>query len=484
MLRQRTIGLPPVCDSDSPDQHLGKAANGWYFGGMKKHQNTARPRVGFISLGCPKNTVDSEKMLAIIGEAGFVITHDTANADVVVINTCGFIRTAKDEALDTIGEALELKRRHRVRKVIVAGCLPQRMGKALLDEAPGIDAIVGLEDRDEIAQVITRVLTEGPTIQVDLQQSFTKRADDRGRLLITPPHSAYLRISEGCDRRCSFCTIPAIRGRFRSKDPQLVLEEARELAAHGVVELNVIAQDTNSYGRDLGGQYGLVDLLRDLEQVEGLRWIRLMYLYPAAVDEHLISTLAQSTRIVHYVDMPIQHVNDGILKAMHRSDRREKTAALIEQLRRAMPDVVLRTTVMVGFPGETDADFAELLEFVRWAQFDALGCFTFSAEEGTPAADLPGQVPREVQDARSHELMLAQQEIAFSRARSRVGSELVCLIDETDMGGRSRGRYYGQAPEIDSVCHIRRSHAKAGSFVKVRVTDTQDYDLLAEAIRS
>jgi ribosomal protein S12 methylthiotransferase len=366
--------------------------------------------IGFIALGCPKNMVDSERMLAEIAEAGFMITSEPDNADVVVINTCGFIAPAKAESLEAIKHAVDRKCSppRRVKKVIVAGCLPQREGQQLFNQVDGIDAVVGLGQRDNIAGIIKKTLSCGqPTAYLDQQVETIH--DDRARLLITPGHWAYLRISEGCNHRCSFCTIPVIRGRFRSKPRELVLTEAAELVSAGAVELIIIAQDSTYYGRDLKIKNGLDGLVSELEKIAGLSWIRLMYLYPAGIDDKLIETIAESEKIVRYLDIPIQHVNNKILKAMRRPDTKDQLQRLIEKLRCAMPDIALRTTIIVGFPGENDRHFAELLDFVKWAQFDALGCFKFYAESGTTAAQMPGQVPEKVKQQRLEELMLSQQ---------------------------------------------------------------------------
>jgi ribosomal protein S12 methylthiotransferase len=452
---------------------------------MAKRNPEQNTSVGFIALGCPKNIVDSEKMLAIIGQAGFLLSSDVDNADVVVINTCGFIKPAKDEALKAIRTAADQKKKGKVKRIIVAGCLSQRMGQQLADEVEGIDAIVGLAAREIIDRVVREAVTAGPgkkSCRMYLDDGEKQPSDDRGRLLITPQHWAYLRISEGCDRKCSFCTIPAIRGRFRSKKPQLVLAEAKELAGNGAVELSIIAQDSNYYGRDLGLENGLCGLIRDLEGIDGLEWIRLMYLYPAAIDAKLIETIAASNKVVNYIDMPIQHVNDEILRKMRRSERKESITALIENLRTAMPDVVLRTTIIVGFPGETQEQFEELLDFIRWAQFDAMGCFTFYPETLTPAAQMAGQVPQDVKNRRADTLMRLQQEIAFSKGQKRLAGELICLIDEVDDKGGGKGRFNGQAPHIDSICHIRRCLGRAGEFVRTKVVETSDYDLVVEQI--
>jgi ribosomal protein S12 methylthiotransferase len=437
--------------------------------------------VGFIALGCPKNLVDSERMLAEIAQAGFVITSEPDNADVIVINTCGFIAPAKAESLEAIKNAVDRKCSGDIKKVIVAGCLPEREGQQLFGQVDGIDAVVGLGQRDNIARIIKKTLSCGqPATYLDQQSDIIH--DDRARLLITPGHWVYLRISEGCNHRCSFCTIPAIRGRFRSKPRELVLAEAAELVSAGAVELNIIAQDSTSYGRDLKIKDGLAGLVSEIEKIAGLSWIRLMYLYPKGIDDKLIETIAESQKIVHYLDIPIQHVNNKILKAMHRPDTKDQLRRLIEKLRRAMPEIAMRTTVIVGFPGESDRQFTELLDFVKWVQFDALGCFKFYAESGTAAAQMPGQVPDEVKQQRLEELMLTQQKIAFAKNKNKFGSKITCLVDSVDSNELGRGRFYAQAPDIDSVCIIKKCSAKAGEFINTKVVGTKDYDLVVEQI--
>ncbi len=439
--------------------------------------------VGFVALGCPKNMVDSERMLAEIAEAGFLITAEPDTADVVVINTCCFIAPAKAESLEAIRHAVgrKLSPPRRVKKVIVAGCLPERAGRQLFNQVDGIDAVVGLGQRDNIAGIIKKTLSCGqPTAYLDQQVEIIH--DDRTRLLITPGHWAYLRISEGCNHRCSFCTIPAIRGRFRSKPRELVLAEAVELVSMGTVELNIIAQDSTYYGQDLKIKTGLAGLVSELEKIAGLSWIRLMYLYPAGIDDKLIETIAESEKIVRYLDIPIQHVNNKILKAMRRPDTKDQLQRLIEKLRCAMPDIVLRTTVIVGFPGESKRQFAELLDFVKWAEFDALGCFKFYAESGTTAAQMPGQTPEKIKQQRLEELMLTQQKIAFAQNKNKFGSKLTCLVDSVDSNRLSQGRFYGQAPDIDSLCIIEKCSAKPGEFIDTKVVGTKGYDLLVEQI--
>lgn len=451
--------------------------------------------VGFVALGCPKNIVDSERMLAEIARAGFLISADPESADVVVINTCGFIAPAKAEALEAIRKVVACKNGGPVRKVIVAGCLTQRLGTELFLRGEGIDAIVGLGQRDAIASIIKKTLdSEEPAAYLDCGPDTSGPGtaaaphphlavhDDRTRLRITPAHWAYLRISEGCDHRCSFCTIPAIRGPFRSKPQDLILAEAAELVSAGAVELNLIGQDTTRYGRDLKIKDALPDLLQKLQAIPHLAWIRLLYAYPNGVSERLIKTMADSEKIVHYIDLPVQHINDDILKAMRRPDTKKGICALIANMRSAIPDVVLRTTVIVGFPGETDGQFEELLNFIEWAEFDALGCFEFYREHGTPAAQMTGQIPAAVKQQRVRELMLTQQKIAFAKNRKRVGTKLTCLVDSVDSPAAAQARFYGQAPEIDGICIIENCSADPGQFVDTTVSAAKDYDLVVEQI--
>ncbi|MBN1124783.1 MAG: 30S ribosomal protein S12 methylthiotransferase RimO [Sedimentisphaerales bacterium] len=447
---------------------------------MKRLRHEKKIRVGFVALGCPKNMIDSEVMLARIGEAGFLIGADPDQADIVVINTCGFIEPAKQEALEAIRQAVKQKRRGKVHRVVVAGCLSQRMGKSLFKVTEEIDAVIGLDQRNVIGQILIDLISDSSFTNSPISGPAKENHSDSGRLLINPGHWAYLRISEGCDRHCAFCTIPSIRGRFRSKPIDQTEKEARELADSGVLELNLVAQDTTSYGKDLDNGYSLSDLIGRLEQIETLKWIRLLYLYPTSISDELIEMIVNCQKVLRYIDIPIQHISNDVLKAMHRPDRRETTMALIDRLRSAMPDVVLRTTLIVGYPGETEDDFEGLLDFVRWARFDALGCFSFSPEEGTPAASMQDVVPETIKQQRRKVLMLTQQQIAFEKAQALIGKELTCLVDVVGDDGTGQGRFYGQAPEIDSVCLIRDCSVEAGRFIRVRVIDTADYDLVVE----
>ncbi len=447
---------------------------------------TEKTTVGFISLGCPKNMVDSEKMLALIAQAGFIIDYDAENADVVVINTCGFIKPAADEAIETISHILAKKRKGKVKKVVVAGCLAERMKEKLLEELPSIDAVVCLGSRDEIVSIIKNICrpaSDHNEISGKIYKSSAGWQDriqlDTDRLLITSAHWAYLRISEGCDRNCSFCTIPSIKGKFRSKPLTAIIEEAKQLADAGIVEISVIAQDCTYWGKDIGAREGLLKVINELEKIEKLKWIRLMYLNPSGISDKLLDAIAKSRKILHYIDMPIQHINNDILKAMHRPDTHDKIESLIKKIRKTIPDVVLRTTVIVGFPGETQQQFNELEDFIRQTKFDALGCFSFWPEQGTKAAELKGRIPQKIKDKRVESLMLTQQKIVFEKNKAMKGRIIECLIDEnTGNGAPAVGRYFGQAPHIDSVCLINECTALPGSFVKAKITGFKDYDLI------
>jgi len=447
---------------------------------MAKNRTRNTTSIGFVSLGCPKNTVDSERMLADLAQAGYLVGADPSEADVVIVNTCGFIAPAKEESLHAIREIAAQKKSGGVRKLVVTGCLAERMGEALREEVPDIDIIVGLQWRDDLVKILRKNLKRSTPQTYAERMKPTLTGDDSTRLRIGPAHWAYLRISEGCDHRCSFCTIPQIRGPFRSKSPQAVVQEAQELAHAGVVELNLVAQDTTSYERDHKNKDGLAHLLEQLNTVAGLAWIRLMYLYPTGISDRLIEAIASSDKVVPYLDIPIQHCHDRILKAMRRPDSQDRLRDLILRLRDRIPDLVLRTTVIVGFPGETEEEFKALMEFIQWARFEALGCFPFYPEEGTEAATLPDQVPWEIREERRDRLMRAQQEIAFTANQRRVGQSLACLIEDVEDSGLCIGRFSGQAPEIDSICLIHNCQAAPGTFVNARVTGTEGYDLVAE----
>jgi ribosomal protein S12 methylthiotransferase len=437
-------------------------------------------QVALISLGCPKNLVDSEKILAHLAQAGCVVGAPQDQADVIIVNTCGFLSAAREESLGVIREALAAKQARGAR-VVVAGCLVNRDADKLYEIAPGIDAIVGVNDRDSILAAVTasrRVsrLSEVPTAGTGATRKPVM-ASDAGRFRLTARHTAYLRISEGCSQRCTFCTIPSIRGPFRSKAPADVLAEARELAADGAIELNIIGQDTTTYGIDLpDGRPSLNTLLAQISEIPGPQWLRLMYAYPRRFTDELIDALARLPQVVKYVDLPLQHIADGVLKRMGRGVGRSPTEKLLHRLRDRVPGLVLRTTFIVGFPGETDEHFEELLAFVRDFKFDALGVFEYSPEEGTPASRLKGHVEPAVKARRAREIMLAQRKIAFAANRRKVGRTLRVLVDGSDAAGRCVGRYYGQAPEIDSVCILDKP-VPAGTMVDALVVGSAGYDL-------
>jgi ribosomal protein S12 methylthiotransferase len=455
-------------------------------------------RVCLVSLGCPKNLIDSEKMLAGLAQAGCIVGATMDQADAIVVNTCGFLAAARDESLSVIAEALKLKGAGLVGRVIVAGCLVNRDGQKLYDSAPGIDAIVGVNDRQAIAQAVlnTRRVTKltphakivkpaKPTIKssAGLVQAG-QFPSDSGRFRLTPSHTAYLRISEGCNQRCAFCTIPAIRGPFRSKPIGDVLAEAEELLSDGAIELNVIGQDTTSFGRDLPQMPSLAKLLRSLDRLAGStdeRWIRLMYAYPRRFTDELIDVLAEGSNIVKYIDLPLQHISDSVLKRMGRGVGRVSTEKLLSRMRERIPGVILRTTFIVGFPGETQRDFDELLAFVQRFKFDALGVFEFSPEAGTPAATMPAQVAPQVRADRARQIMLAQQKIAFAANKALKGKTIDVLVDGLDSAGQCIARYFGQGPDIDSVCILDKPQP-AGRIVRAKVTGHRDYDLLVRAV--
>ena len=432
--------------------------------------------VAFVSLGCAKNLVDSERILAWIGQAGHVLGAPHEQADVIIINTCGFIADACQESYEAIGQALAQKRTGPCRRVIVAGCLPQRVGRQLLKDFPDIDALLGPNSSE--TELLKAISGQG---RILLGRQTKRPRRDTPRVRITPIAYTYLRISEGCSQHCSFCTIPAIRGPYRSKTAGAILSEARELLANGTTELNIIGQDTSSYGRDLSDGSGLGPLLRQLDKLTGLGWLRVLYAYPSSLDNSTIKAMAQAEHVVHYLDLPLQHINDRILRRMGRRFSRARTERLLDCLFRAMPDLALRTTMIVGFPGETDAEFQELLDFVAQVRFHALGAFAFSPEPGTPAAKFAGQIPEHIQQQRLDALMDTQQRIVMDRNKSLAGTRVDVLVERVMSARRAQGRYYGQAPEVDSICRIRTSRAvEQGHIIPAIIRGYDGYDLTVE----
>ncbi|MCR9198495.1 MAG: 30S ribosomal protein S12 methylthiotransferase RimO [Planctomycetaceae bacterium] len=442
----------------------------------------AKGSYAFVSLGCPKNLVDSEKMLGTLAMDGYSLVPDPAESDFVIVNTCGFIESSRAESRSVIQEMLDLKRAGKTRGVIVAGCLPERLEEGgLASEMPEIDHVVGVFGRDEISKVADRLLG-GINEQRELFRPAPIQAlDDRARLRITPGHFAYLKISEGCNRTCTFCSIPMMRGKHITKPIEMVVEEARELAADGVRELNIVAQDTTYYGMDLYGETRLVELLQELDKVDGLDWIRLMYLYPEHFTDELIDQIVASPKVLPYLDMPLQHISSPVLKRMQRRVNGEQTKELVARLRERVPNLVLRTTFITGFPGETDEQFQELYDFVAETRFERMGVFTYSKEPGTPAVKLDGHLPEDVKESRRDALMKLQQQIAFEHAESLVGYELDVLIDDQVEDNVYIGRSFADAPEIDASVFVSAEGLEVGSMVPVEIVRREDYDLIGVA---
>ncbi len=444
----------------------------------------SKGRYSFVSLGCPKNLVDSERMLGLLQLDGYELAGDPAGTDFVIVNTCGFIERAREESFATIRELIELKRRGGTRGLIVSGCLAEREKEALLEECPEIDHLVGVFGREEVTKVADRMLG-GLTEQRSVFQPAPNVAlSDRARLRITPRHFAYLKISEGCDRLCTFCAIPRMRGKHASKPMEEILAEAAELAADGVRELNIVAQDTTYYGLDLYGEPRLAELLIRLEEVPGIEWIRLLYLYPMYITDRLIEIIAKSRNIVPYLDLPLQHINDVLLKRMQRRVTRAQTEELLDRLRADIPGLVLRTTFIAGFPGETDEQFEELLGFVRQRRFERLGVFTYSFEPDTPSARLPGHIDPDVKNERRDRLMEAQQQIALAYNERQVGRRMDVILDRPveDQPRAWVGRTYADAPDIDGVVYVTGKKLRAGALVESEIVAANGYDLIAAAV--
>ncbi|MBR1392596.1 MAG: 30S ribosomal protein S12 methylthiotransferase RimO [Ruminococcus sp.] len=439
-------------------------------------------RVGMVSLGCAKNQVDAERMLYMLKGAGFEIVADAALSDVVIVNTCGFIEAAKQEAIDTILEFCTLKEEGRIKAVVCTGCLAERYRDEVLKEIPELDAVVGIGCNGDIVQVI-RDIFAGDT---EIKRFGEKEAlDIEGeRILSTQPFYAYLKIAEGCDNCCTFCAIPLIRGRFRSRTMEDIVAEAEELASKGVTELVVIAQDTTRYGEDNYGEKKLPELLRRLCRIEGLKWIRTLYCYPERITDELLDTIASEEKLVKYLDIPLQHCNGDILKRMNRSGDRESLSALIKKIRERIPGVIIRTTMLTGFPGETEDQFSELCQFVKETKFERLGCFAYSAEEGTPAADFEDQVPIKVKEKRSEIVMEEQMFISDRFNEAMIGQTLEVVTEGFDRYAECWfGRSSMDAPEIDGkVFFTSENKLRIGEYVKVKIDDVMDYDLIGTVV--
>ncbi len=437
-------------------------------------------KIGMVSLGCPKNQVDAEVMLAALKSAGYEITPNEAEADVIIINTCGFIEDAKSEAIENIIEAAKFKEDGSLKALIVTGCLAERYRDEISREIPEADVVVGIGKNGEIVDIVAEAIRGNCENRYGEKQDLEFGGD---RILTTPPYTAYLKIAEGCDNCCTYCAIPLIRGHFRSRTPESCIAEAEKLAREGVKELVLVAQDTTRYGEDLnGGKSLLPKLLRELAKIEGLHWIRTLYTYPERITDELLNVIREEPKVVPYLDIPMQHANGEILKLMNRSGDRESLAALVEKIRTTVPDITLRTTMLCGFPSESEEQFTELCEFVKSTEFDRLGCFAYSEEEGTPAAGFEGAVDPQTRQDRAENIMELQLNIVAGKNEAKIGSLQEVLCEGYDNYIRCYfGRSAADAPEIDGkIFFISPRPLEIGEFYQVRINDTLDYDLLGE----
>lgn len=441
-------------------------------------------RVGMASLGCPKNQIDAELLLAKLQAAGYQLVGDTGNCDVVVVNTCGFIQSAKEEAIENIVEFINLKNEGRIQAIIVTGCLAERYREEIQNEMPEVDAVVGIGSNENIVGIVNRVLEKEQVAVFGAKEDLNICGD---RVLTTLPYYAYLKIAEGCDNCCSYCAIPLIRGRFRSRPMEEIIEEAKWLAEQGVKELIVVAQDTTRYGEDLYGEYSLAKLLRELCKIEDLHWIRTLYCYPDKITDELLDTIASEEKVVKYLDIPLQHCNTEVLRAMNRPMDYPATVALIKKVRERVPGITLRTTLIAGFPGETSEQFAELASFVKEMKFERLGCFAYSEEEGTPAAERPDQVPEKVRERRAEIIMEEQMSIMERDNRKKLGREIEVVLEGVDQHAECFfGRSAADAPDIDGKVFFtseQKNHIM-GDFVTVHVDEVCEYDLVGTEVLS
>ncbi len=438
-------------------------------------------KIGFISLGCSKNLVDTEVMLHKLHTAGYEITPNEEEAEIIIINTCGFIESAKREAIDNILDTADLKEWGKCRHIIATGCLAERYREQLLREMPELDAAIGVGSLDDIVLACEAVM-RGEKFTSFKDKNTSALGGDR--ILTTEPHTAYLKIAEGCDNCCTYCAIPLIRGRLRSRPIEDIVAEAKDLESLGVKELNLIAQDTTRYGLDLYGEYKLAELVRALCRETDIPWIRLLYCYPDKITDELVTELRDNPRLLKYMDIPVQHISDSVLARMNRHGDRRTIIDAIERLRAEVPGIVLRTTAMVGFPGETEEDFTELCEFIKEMRFDRFGAFTYSAEEDTPAASFDGQIDEQVKQDRYDVLMQTQLTVAEEKSAERIGQRLTVLCDGFDTVAEIYyGRSYADAPDVDGRVYFKSEKKIApGEFVTVEVTEALDYDLVGEAI--
>ena len=437
-------------------------------------------KILFISLGCDKNLADSEEMLGLLTAGGHEITDDETQADAIVINTCCFIKDAKEESVETILEMAEYKKTGSCHALIVTGCMAQRYQKEIIEEVPEVDAVLGTTSYGDIVKALEEAVA-GNHFEEFRDIDYLPDTGSK-RVLTTGGHFGYLKIAEGCDKHCTYCIIPKLRGKFRSVPMERLIAQAEDMAEQGVKELILVAQETTVYGKDLYGKKSLHILLKKLCEIRGIRWIRILYCYPEEIYDELIETIRDEKKICHYLDIPIQHASDRILKRMGRRTSKQELIDIIGKLRKEIPDIVLRTTLITGFPGETEEDHEELKEFVDEMEFDRLGVFTYSPEENTPAAEMADQVPEEVKEERRDELMELQQEISYDRGQDRIGQELLVMI-EGKVADESAyiGRTYGDAPKVDGYIFVQTGELlMTGDFAKVRVTGALEYDLIGE----
>ncbi len=435
-------------------------------------------KILFISLGCDKNLADSEEMLGLLTAGGHEITDDETQADAIVINTCCFIKDAKEESVETILEMAEYKKTGSCHALIVTGCMAQRYQKEIIEEVPEVDAVLGTTSYGDIVKALEEAVA-GNHFEEFRDIDYLPDTGSK-RVLTTGGHFGYLKIAEGCDKHCTYCIIPKLRGKFRSVPMERLIAQAEDMAEQGVKELILVAQETTVYGKDLYGKKSLHILLKKLCEIRGIRWIRVLYCYPEEIYDELIETIRDEKKICHYLDIPIQHASDRILKRMGRRTSKQELIDIVGKLRKEIPDIVLRTTLITGFPGETEEDHEELKEFVDEMEFDRLGVFTYSPEENTPAAEMADQVPEEVKEERRDELMELQQEISYDRGQDRIGQELLVMI-EGKVADESAyiGRTYGDAPKVDGYIFVQTGELlMTGDFAKVRVTGALEYDLI------
>ena len=439
-------------------------------------------KVLFVSLGCDKNLVDTEKMLGILGGDGFQFTDSEEEADVIIINTCCFIGDAKEESVNTILEMARCKEERRCKALLVTGCLAQRYKDEILTEIPEVDGILGTSSYDQIGAMVKQILEEKKEHISCFQDINALPRTDGGRMVTTGGHYAFLKIAEGCDKHCTYCIIPSLRGSYRSVPMEDLLQEARGLAAQGVKELILVAQETTLYGVDLYGEKSLPRLLRELAKIPGIQWIRIQYCYPEEITDELIQVIREEEKVCHYLDIPIQHASDPVLKRMGRRTNQEELRRIIGKLRKEIPDLAIRTTLISGFPGETEEDHEELMAFVDEMEFERLGVFAYSLEEDTPAAQMPDQVPQELKEERRDEIMELQQEIAFEKAESLVGRVLDVMIEGKVADEPAYvGRTYMDSPNVDGLIFVNADlQLMSGDFVRVKVTGAAEYDLIGE----